>query len=120
MFPPYYFKYKNYYPYYRYYNSSYPKQMTNCPLNKATTSPQATTSPPKNSSTYQKRKSAKYNFANINLNSLFNEDLENPIIEILGIKLYLDDLIILGILFFLYEENVHDDILFIILLLLLF
>lgn len=114
MFPQYYFKYKNYYPYYRYYNSSYPRSVTDYTLNKDTSSP------PKNSSTYKKRKSAKYSFANINLNSLFNDDLENPIIEIFGIKLYLDDLIILGILFFLYEENVHDDILFIILLLLLF
>jgi hypothetical protein len=51
--------------------------------------------------------------------SLFNSDLEHPIVEFLGIKLYLDDLIILGLLFFLYKEDVHDEILFCILLLLL-
>lgn len=66
------------------------------------------------------KKSSKYNrFANINFDSLLSSDLEHPIIEILGIQLYLDDLIILGLLFFLYKEDVHDEILFGILLLLL-
>lgn len=46
-------------------------------------------------------------------------NLEQPIFEILGIYIYLDDLIILGLLFFLYTENVHDDILFMTLILLL-
>lgn len=69
---------------------------------------------------YNKKKSSKYNhFANINFNSLLSSDLEHPIIEILGIQLYLDDLIILGLLFFLYKEDVHDEILFGMLLLLL-
>lgn len=45
--------------------------------------------------------------------------LEDPIFEILGIYIYLDDLIILGLLFFLYTENVHDEILFMTLILLL-
>ncbi|MBQ2937556.1 MAG: hypothetical protein IJE05_01525 [Clostridia bacterium] len=45
---------------------------------------------------------------------------EQAIFEILGIKLFLDDLIILGILFFLYEQNVNDEMLYIILFLLLF
>lgn len=66
------------------------------------------------------KRSSKYNsFANINLSALLESDLNTPILEILGIKLYLDDLIILGLLFFLYKENVHDEILFVILLLLL-
>ena len=42
-----------------------------------------------------------------------------PVFEIFGIKLYNDDLLILGMLFFLYSEDVHDDELFLILLLLL-
>ena len=46
-------------------------------------------------------------------------DLEQPIIEILGIKLYQDDLIILGLLFFLYKEEVKDESLFVSLILLL-
>ena len=74
----------------------------------------------KNSKNAQKR-SYKYNnnFAHINLDYLFNSDLEHPIVEFMGFKLYLDDLIILGLLFFLYKEDVHDEILFVILLLLL-
>lgn len=47
-------------------------------------------------------------------------DSEQPVFEILGIKLYLDDIIILCILFFLYKENVKDEMLYIILFLLLF
>lgn len=46
-------------------------------------------------------------------------NLEEPILEIVGIQLYLDDLIILGLLFFLYQEGVKDEILFISLVLLL-
>lgn len=45
---------------------------------------------------------------------------DQSIFELFGIKLYLDDLIILGILFFLYQQNVKDEMLYIILLLLLF
>lgn len=68
----------------------------------------------------KQKRSVKYNsFANINLSALLDSDLNTPIIEILGIKLYLDDLIIIGLLFFLYKEDVQDEILFGILLLLL-
>ncbi len=45
--------------------------------------------------------------------------MEEPIFEILGIELYLDDIIILGLLFFLYQEGVQDEMLFIALILLL-
>lgn len=48
-----------------------------------------------------------------------SDSCEQAIFEIFGIKLYLDDLIILGILFFLYKEEVKDDMLYIILFLLL-
>lgn len=53
----------------------------------------------------------------INTNGFSNK--EEPLIEISGLKLYLDDLIILSLLFFLYKEDVKDDMLFIILILLL-
>ena len=53
-----------------------------------------------------------FNFNGVNDNS-------EPIIELLGISLYLDDLIILGLLFILYNEKVKDDMLFICLILLL-
>lgn len=46
-------------------------------------------------------------------------NLEKPVLEILGIKLYQDDLIILALLFILYKENVNDEMLFISLILLL-
>lgn len=49
-----------------------------------------------------------------------NSNSEQAIFEILGIKLYLDDIIILCILFFLYKEDVKDEMLYIILFLLLF
>lgn len=46
-------------------------------------------------------------------------DPNQIILEILGIKLYLDDLIILGLLYILYQEEVKDEMLFICLILLL-
>ena len=39
--------------------------------------------------------------------------------ELFGIKIYLDDLLIVTLLFFLYQEDVHDEALFIALILLL-
>ena len=45
--------------------------------------------------------------------------IEEPVLEIFGLKLYLDDLIILALLYFLYAEDVKDDMLFISLILLL-
>ena len=67
----------------------------------------------------KKRTSRNNSFANINLSALLESDLNTPVVEILGIKLYLDDLIIIGLLFFLYKEDVQDEILFGILLMLL-
>lgn len=54
------------------------------------------------------------------INSNISSSQEQAIFEIFGIKLYLDDLIILGVLFFLYQQDVKDEMLYIILLLLLF
>ncbi len=68
----------------------------------------------------EKRISPKRNsFANLNFSNLFSSNLEEPILEILGIKLYFDDILIIGLLFFLYNEGVKDEFLFIILILLL-
>lgn len=44
---------------------------------------------------------------------------EKPVFEFLGLRLFLDDLLILAILFFLYSEGVQDPELFIALVLLL-
>ena len=72
-----------------------------------------------NSRNYNKKRPSKNNFANFNISAILNSDLNTPILEILGIKLYLDDLIIIGLLFFLYKEDVQDELLFFILILLL-
>lgn len=52
-------------------------------------------------------------------NSRFDSNSEQAIFEIFGINLYVDDLIILGILFVLYQQDVKDEMLYIILFLLL-
>lgn len=44
---------------------------------------------------------------------------EDSYFELLGIRLYFDDLLILALLFFLYNEGVKDQVLFISLILLL-
>ena len=49
----------------------------------------------------------------------FKNDFENHFIEILGLRLYFDDILLISLIFFLYEENIHDQLLFICLILLL-
>lgn len=49
----------------------------------------------------------------------FQNDFENNYIEIMGIKLYFDDLLLICLIFFLYNEGVKDTYLFISLILLL-
>ena len=44
---------------------------------------------------------------------------DSEIIEILGIKLHQDDILLICLIFFLYQEGVKDDFLFIVLILLL-
>ncbi len=71
-------------------------------------------------SSIKEKKSSKYSSIGpilINTDGFSNK--EEPILEFSGLKLYLDDLIILSILYFLYKEDVKDDILFILLILLL-
>ena len=68
----------------------------------------------------KEKKSSKYNSIGpilINTDGFSNK--EEPLIEFSGLKLYSDDLIILCLLFFLYKEDVKDDMLFILLILLL-
>lgn len=74
----------------------------------------------KKSKNMHEKKSSKYYHLGpflINTNGFSNK--EEPLLEISGQKLYLDDLIILSLLFFLYKENVKDDVLFMLLILLL-
>lgn len=48
-----------------------------------------------------------------------NSEASDAFFEIFGLKLYFDDILIMCILFFLYTEKVHDEELFICLILLL-
>ncbi len=69
---------------------------------------------------FHNKKSSKYNsFGPIHFKTPLFTNIEEPIFEIFGIKLYLDDIIILGLLFFLYKENVQDQMLYMVLILLL-
>lgn len=75
---------------------------------------------PKKENENEKRKSSKSNnFNPIHINFDSFSDSEQEVIEILGIKLYLDDIIILCLLFLLYLEETKDEGLFICLILLL-
>lgn len=67
----------------------------------------------------QEKSSKSYSFGPIQFKNPLFTDMEEPIFEIFGIELYLDDIIILGLLFFLYQEGVQDEMLFIALILLL-
>ncbi len=68
----------------------------------------------------KKNKSSRYSgFGPIQFQNPFDMNSDEPIIEILGISLYLDDIIILGLLFFLYQEGVKDYMLFLVLIMLL-
>lgn len=111
VYPNYYYRYNNYYN----------RRMTNYNLPKETEPADipAVEEHVVNEHT-EKRISPKRNsFANLNFSNLFSSNLEEPILEILGIKLYFDDILIIGLLFFLYNEGVKDEFLFISLILLL-
>lgn len=76
--------------------------------------------PLSNSENMRQKKSSNYSsFGPIFINTNGFSNKEEPILEISGLKLYLDDLIILSLLFILYKEEVKDDMLFILLILLL-
>lgn len=117
-FPFFRFPYHSYYyPYY----PNYKKMNTYNTEQEDSSSNQETLESINENRNQNKKESSKYNsFGPIRFaNPFFENDLNNPIIEILGIQLYLDDIIILGLLFFLYKEDVHDEMLFFVLILLL-
>ncbi len=114
-----YLKNYNYYrPSYNSYNSN-----LNSNYNSSDYAYDSVTSPLKTSfsSNYESKeeKKSKNNFTNFNLEHLLCWNLDEPIFEIFGIKLFLDDLIILAILFFLYTEGVTDQMVYISLILLI-
>ncbi len=99
---PYYGYPYNYYKYYNHYNN-FNQQIAKSEIDNSEKKESITNSEPISNTNNSKRSS--------------NSD--QAIFEIMGIKLYLDDLIILGVLYFLYEQNVKDEMLYIILFLLL-
>ena len=105
------FSYPYNYPYYRYPNRYNPdiKNTTNNQL----INQEENEEKEKNSITNSKTISN-------TINSRSCSSSEQALFEIFGIKLYLDDLIIIGLLFFLYQQNVNDELLYMILFLLLF
>lgn len=108
------------YPNYFYrYNAYYNQQMKKKPISSDTSVSEENDNSSINNNNNEKRISRKYNPIAFNLSSFLSSNLEEPILEILGIKLYFDDILILGLLLFLYEEGVKDEMLFICLILLL-
>lgn len=106
-FPFYGYQYSN--PYYRY-QKQYMNNLKNSQINKT-----------ENSITNSTKISNTINQTSNSHDSNNQYTSENQaIFEIFGIKLYMDDLIIIGLLYFLYQENVKDEMLYIILFLLLF
>lgn len=67
---------------------------------------------------FSKRTSSGFNFLN---NFLHQEDRseDEDFFELFGLKLYNDDLLLIGLIFFLYKEDVKDQYLFFALILLL-
>ena len=104
--------YNNYYRYYGPYLPHRNKPSNEVP-SEAVSKPEVPVSAP------NEKSSRAYSFGPIQFKNPFFNDIEEPIFEILGIQLYLDDIIILGLLFFLYQEGVQDEMLFIALILLL-
>lgn len=120
-FPFFRFPYHNYYyPYYHNYNKPNTSNK-NKHDNIINLEPQENTKENRIVNLGIKNKTSKYNsFGPIRFVNPFLENNSNePILEILGIELYLDDIIILGLLFFLYKEEVQDEMLFLSLILLL-
>ena len=113
--------YNNYYRYYRPY-SFHPNNYSTAEKNLSSNDNSHSNSQKESytkASTKEKNSSRYYSFGPIQFKNPLFDDIESPLFEILGIQLYLDDIIILGLLFFLYQEGVQDEMLYIALILLL-
>ena len=106
--------------YYRPYSPTHFKNLSNTSSHSSTEDKVSPDRDLYNDSLKKNEKSSRYySFGPINFKNPVFTDLEEPIFEIFGIQLYLDDIIILGLLFFLYQEGVQDEMLYISLILLL-
>lgn len=123
-FPYQYPYYNRYYNNYKYYNSD-TAQDANNDKNSSNTeelndTQDGSVQANEENSRYNSKISSKNNsILPFSFNFTGFSDTDEPVIEILGIKLFLDDIIILGLLFILYQEGVKDEMLFISLILLL-
>lgn len=109
--------YNHYYRYYRPYttaNFRNPSDVNHPHSEEDKISPE-----PSYSHTQKEKSSRSYSFGPVLFKNPLFTNVEEPIFEILGIQLFLDDIIILGLLFFLYQEGVQDEMLYITLILLL-
>lgn len=52
-------------------------------------------------------------------NSQDRKQKDSPFLEIFGLELFFDDILLLSLIFFLYSEGVKDEMLFIVLIMLL-
>ena len=120
-FPYQYPYYNRFYNNYKYYNSSTNKNnIENNDADKELEEGPVQARDNNNSNRSCSKISSKSNqFLPFSFNFTGFSDCDKPILEIMGIKLFLDDIIILGILFLLYKEEVKDEMLFIALILLL-
>lgn len=73
----------------------------------------------KNSNEFEKNNLNKINLDNKKNNSNKTDNSSNYFFELFGLKLYFDDILLICLIFFLYQEGVKDDELFISLILLL-
>lgn len=104
---------------YPYYYSSYPRSTVKTDISNQAlkTICESSKSNPKEKSP-QKRAPTGFSFLN---NFLHQEDRDETeeFFDIFGLKLYHDDILLIGLIFFLYQEEVKDQYLFFALILLL-
>lgn len=67
----------------------------------------------------QEKKETSFNEENPGNSSRDSESYSNPVFELFGIQLFFDDILLISLIFFLYNEGVQDQFLFIALVLLL-
>lgn len=111
--------YNNYYRYYKPYSFNNSKYFPIEDKSSEDTYSHSNSDDKHSHSNKEKNSSRSYSFGPIRFKNPIFDDIESPIFEIFGIQLYLDDIIILGLLFFLYQEGVQDEMLYIALILLL-
>lgn len=112
---------------YPYYPSSSPLTMANSTMRRKSSSEFENGNAKSDHSLYHSNRNSKKNIPNEFLNKEKSESrtitshqkTEEDVFHIFGLKLYSDDLLLICLIFFLYQEGVQDQYLFISLILLL-